>query len=132
MDQRELLRKGEGSTPDRFSIVLVLNLKDPDILIQESRQFGSIVTEWHKARGASSEAVILAVVADPKYHKAVKDWFEGAHTMDVTLRPIFETVLFRIELHSPDGARIAEHEYSPGKRVRAGFVEKLLDTLRRK
>jgi hypothetical protein len=132
MDQRELLRKGEGSTPDRFSIVLVLHLKDPDALIQEGRQFGAIVTDWHKARGASSEGVILAAVADPKYHKAVKDWFEGVHSMDVTLRPIFETVLFRIELHNPDGARVAEHEYPPRKRVRGGFVEKLLGALRGK
>ena len=127
-----MLRKGEGSNPDRFTIVLVLHLKDPDALIEESRQFGSIVTEWHKARGASSEAVILAAVAEPKYHKVIKDWFEGVHSMDVTLRPIFEVVLFRVELHNPNGARVAEHEYPPGKRVSGGFVEKLLGSLRQK
>jgi hypothetical protein len=132
MEQRELLRKGNSSVPDRFTLMLVLHLNDPDLLLHESSQFGAIVVDWYKARNSAAEAIILAAVVDPKYQKAVRDWFDGIHAMDVTLRPIFEKVLFRIALHNPDGLKVTEHEYQAGKRSRGGFLEKLIGSLRKK
>ena len=129
MDQQELLHKGEGASPDQFTIVLVMHLDDADNLFQESSQFGSIVTDWHKARGAGAKAVVLIAVAEPQFQKVVKDWFEGIHSMDVTLRPIFEPVLFEMRLHNPDGVKVSEHQYPSGTRVSGGHMENLVASL---
>lgn len=132
MDQRELVRKGEGGVPDRFVIVLVMQLHDPDTLLTESSQFGAIVTEWYRARGATAESVVLAAMSEEKYHQAIIDWYSVVYANDVTLRSVFETVPLKIELHNPKGQRVAEHEFSPQASPRAGILEGLLRAFRKK
>ena len=132
MEQRELVRKGEGALADRFVIVLVMHLQDPDSLLSESRQFGAIVTDWFRARGATAGSVVLAAVSDEKYHKAIYDWYAMVHAQDVTLRPIFEVVPFKIELHDSKGLRLAEHDFSTKSPSQPGFLASLFGGFRKK
>jgi len=121
MDQRELVRSGNVTVPDRYVIVTVMHLHDPESLIAESRQFGAIVTDWFRARGTASDSIVLAAVAEKKFHGAIVEWFAQVHARDVTLRPIFQSVPFRIELHDPQGKPVGERQFSPEPPPKAGF-----------
>jgi hypothetical protein len=132
LDQRELVRKGEGAMADRFAIVLVMHLHDPNVLLAESRQFGSIVTDWYRARGATAESIVLAAVSEEKYHNAIYDWYAMVHAQDVTLRPIFQVVPFKIELHDSKGQRLAEHDFSTKSPPKAGLLAGLFGAFRKK
>ena len=123
MDQRELMRPGDGSNPDRFTIVLVMHLRDPDNLMKESREFGTIVNDWYKAREPAAERINLIAVSDPFYHRAIKDWLEELRTLDVTLRPIFDKVEFTLALHNSQGSKLSEYTFAPGEFTRGGAVE---------
>ena len=126
MDQRELVRNGEGGSKDRFVIVLVMHLHDSDKLFEESRQFGAIVMEWYKARGESAERVQLHAVSDPLYHNAIKELFEGLHAMEVQLRAVFKTVPFKLTLHDAKGTPVQEYDFLPGKEALDGaFAQRL-------
>jgi hypothetical protein len=132
LDQRELLRKGEGAVPDRFVIMLIMHLHDPDNLLAESREFGAIVTAWYRARGKTAESIILAAVSDPIYHQAIIDHYGLIHAKDVALRSIFAAVPLKIELHDAKGQRVAEHEFSNQTPPKSGFLAGLFGAFRGK
>jgi len=129
VDQRELVRKDDADKHDGFVIVLIMHLQDPDNLIQESREFGSIVTDWYQARGALAEGVNLIAVSDPVYHKAITDYFLGIHALDVTLRPIFNKISFELALHNAAGAKLSEYAFAPGEVTRDGVLEQCMGNL---
>jgi hypothetical protein len=103
MDQQELMRNGVDGKADTFVIAMVMHLKDPDDLMQESRVFKSVVLDWFQARGATAEGVELIAVSDPKYHGAIKQLFDTLHAGEVSLVPVFEKVYFRLALHDASG-----------------------------
>jgi len=107
-------------------MVLVMYLRNPDTLMDESRAFGAIVADWFKVRGADAESVNLIAVSDPLYHQAIKDWFEGVHSLDVTLRPIFKQVGFTLALHNSEGVKLSERAFSPGEFTEGETVELLM------
>lgn len=128
MDQRELVRKDDADKHG-FVIVLIMHLQDPDNLIQESREFGAIVTDWYQARGALAEGVNLIAVSDPTYHKAIQDYFLGIHALDVTLRPIFNEISFELALHDAAGTKQSAYAFAPGEVTRGGVLEQLIGDL---
>ncbi|SEJ97193.1 MULTISPECIES: hypothetical protein [unclassified Variovorax] len=119
MDQQELMRNGVDGKADTFVIAMVMHLKDPDDLMQESRVFKSVVLDWFQARGATAEGVELIAVSDPKYHGAIKQLFDTLHAGEVSLVPVFEKVYFRLALHDASGAMIEEADHPPAMKAEA-------------
>lgn len=126
MDQRELMRPGDGVNSERFSLVLVMHLKDLDNLMKESREFGAIVTDWYKTRNASAEGVTLIAVSSPVYHSEIRKWFEGVRALDVTLRPIFDAIGFALSLHDSQGAKLGECSFAAGEASSGIGVEQII------
>jgi hypothetical protein len=126
VDQRELKREGNGNIPDGFTIVLVMHLRDPDAIMDESRAFVSVVTDWFKIRVASAERVYLIALSDPLHHQAISDWFIGVHSLDVVLRPIFEKIGFTLALHNHQGEKLSEYILGPGEFTQGGPLEQLV------
>jgi hypothetical protein len=130
MDQKELLRKGEGGKPDTFLIVLVMHLIESDNLVEESKIFKSVVLDWYQARGTTAEKVQLIACSDPKYHAAIKELFESLHGMELSLRPVFAKIPFGIALHDSRGTPNSNHEYHPDQKPDVGGFERRLQKLK--
>jgi hypothetical protein len=126
MEQKELIRNGEGEKKDTFAILLVMYLNDSDKLIEESRTFKSIVIDWYRVRGENSEKVNLVAVSDPLYHKAIKELFEGLHAIEISLRPVFKSVPFELSLHDKQGTLVQRYDFLPGEEKIDGSFAKLL------
>ena len=107
------MRKGEAGKADTFVIAMVMHLNDPDDLVQESREFKSVVLDWFRARGAAAEGVQLIAVSDPRYHVSIRQLFETLHAGEVDLAPVFKKVSFRVALHDASGAMLEETDYPP-------------------
>lgn len=130
MEQKELIRNGEGGKKDTFAIVLVMHLNDSDKLVEESRTFKSIVIDWYRVRGENSEKVNLVAVSDPLYHKAIKELFEGLHAIEISLRPVFKSVPFELSLHDKQGTLVQRYDFLPGEEKIDGPFAKLLKKIK--
>lgn len=130
MDQRELVRSGNGKTQDAYTIVMVMHLSNADNLIEESKVFKSIAIDWFNARKESAEKINLIAVSDPMYHKAIKDLFIRLHGMEINLRPVFEKIPLEIAFHNSEAKLIESIELLPSSRKKKGFLAKFLGGLK--